>query len=247
MSERQWRIRHVAQVASTNTELKNMALSGAPDGTVLIADEQSHGHGRLGRVFCSPRGGLYMSLLLRHTAAVGTSPLWTVAAATAAAEGCEALCGRPIGIKWVNDLFLDGRKVCGILAEAMTDPATGEMCTVVGFGVNITPPDGGFPAAVADVAGTLCTAAPRDARDRLAADILARFAAHTARLSARTFLEGYRARSILTGRTITFLENGEKRVALVHGVEDNGGLIVTVGDTRRVLTAGEVTLHGQDL
>ncbi|MBE6756932.1 MAG: biotin--[acetyl-CoA-carboxylase] ligase [Ruminococcaceae bacterium] len=241
MSE--WQIHRVGAIDSTNTALKRMALDGAPDGTVLMADSQYGGHGRMGRVFRSPHGGLYMSVLLRRPIREGVSPLWTVAAATAAAEACEALCGRPIGIKWVNDLFLDGRKVCGILAESVTDLATETMCTVVGFGVNITSPAGGFSADIADVAGALCKEAAPDARDRLAADILAGFAAYTADLSARTFLAGYRARSILDGRTVTFFEEGTPHTAQVCGVDDNGGLIVCEAGVHRVLTAGEVTTH----
>ncbi len=243
MSERRWTVHHVALTDSTNTHLKRMAAAGAPDGTVLIADTQSGGHGRMGRVFHSPCGGLYMSLLLRNPVAAGTSPLWTVAGAVAAAGACETLCGYSVGIKWVNDLYANGRKVCGILAEAVTDPASGEMCTVVGFGVNLAPPAGGFSADIADVAGALFSVPPADARDRLAEGILSRFAAHTADMEARTFLEGYRARSILTGQIVTFLQNGEARTAVVHDVDDNGGLVVTEGNVHRVLTAGEVTMH----
>ena len=239
MSE--WQIRRVEETDSTNTALKRMASDGAPDGTVLIADRQHGGHGRMGRAFYSPQGGLYMSVLLRRPLGEGISPLWTVAAAVAAAEGCEALCGRAVGIKWVNDLFLDGRKVCGILAEGVTVGDTA--CIVVGFGVNITPPADGFAAEIADMAGALCETAPPDARERLAADILTRFAAYTADLSARTFLEGYRSRSVLNGQTVTFYERGEAHTARVCGVDDNGGLIVDEAGVCRVLTAGEVTTH----
>ena len=247
MSERQWMVHHVACVDSTNTALKRMAMDGAPDGTVLIADQQSGGHGRMGRVFHSPQGGLYMSVLLRHTAEVGTSPLWTVAAAVAAAEGCEVFCGYPIGIKWVNDLYANGRKVCGILAEAVTDPANGEMCTVVGFGVNLISPAGGFPADIVAVAGALFENIAADTRDRLAAEILARFAAHTADLQVRDFLAGYRARMILTGKPVTFWQNGVQHEAVVEGVDDNGGLLVYEENVHRVLTAGEVTMHADKL
>jgi BirA family biotin operon repressor/biotin-[acetyl-CoA-carboxylase] ligase len=188
-----------------------------------------------------------MSVLLRHTAAVGTNPLWTVAAAVAAAVGCEAVCGYPIGIKWVNDLYANGRKVCGILAEAVTDPASGEMCTVVGFGVNLVTPADGFPADIATVAGALFAQADHTVRDRLAAEILARFAAYTADLEARIFLDDYRARMILTGQTVTFWQGGVAHTALVEGVDDNGGLIVCEKDVCRVLTAGEVTMHADNL
>ncbi len=240
----EWQIRRVEEIDSTNTALKRMASDGAPDGTVLIADSQHGGHGRRGRTFHSPRGGLYMSVLLRRPLGEGISPLWTVAAAVAAAEACEAFSGRAVGIKWVNDLFLDGRKVCGILAEGVTEGnAVG---LVIGFGVNITPPAGGFAADIAETAGALCDAAPPDTRDRLAADILARFAAYTADLSARTFLEGYRARSLLDGQTVTFYERGEPHTARVRGVDDNGGLIVEESGVRRILAAGEVTTHREN-
>ncbi len=242
-----WTIHRVAHTDSTNTALKRMAAGGAPDGTVLIADTQSGGHGRMGRVFHSPTGGLYMSVLRRCTVEQGTSPLWTVAAAVAAAEGCEALCGCPVDIKWVNDLYLNGRKVCGILAEVATDPESGEIALVMGFGVNIVPPADGFPPDIADTAGALCRYAPDDARDRLAENILARFADYTKDLSARTFLEGYRARMLLRGRRITFLQNGKEHTAVAEDVDENGGLIVTEEGTRRVLTAGEVTMHMEKL
>lgn len=240
---KQGQIHRVATIDSTNTALKRMAADGAPDGTVLIADTQSGGHGRMGRAFHSPAGGLYMSVLRRCTVAEGTNPLWTVAAATAAAEACEVLCGRAVDIKWVNDLYLDDRKVCGILAECVTDPATATVCTVVGFGVNITPPAGGFPADIAAVAGALCDTAPPDARDRLAEEILHRFAAHTASLEARTFLAGYRERLMLCQKSVSFSENGVPHTAVVQGVDENGGLIVIESGVRRVLTAGEVTMH----
>lgn len=239
----EWQIHRVSEVDSTNTQLKRMALDGASDGTVLIADSQHGGHGRMGRVFYSPHGGLYMSVLLKRPIAEGTSPLWTVAAATAAAEACEALCGREIGIKWVNDLMLDGRKVCGILAESVTDLMAETICTVVGFGVNIAPPRGGFAPEIANVAGALLETADRAVRDRLATEILTRFAAHTTNLSARTFLAGYRARSILDGQAVTFFEGGAAHTAQVLGVDDNGGLLVREAGVTRVLTAGEVTTH----
>ncbi len=239
MSE--WQIQRVGEIDSTNTQVKRMALDGVPDGTVLIADRQYGGHGRMGRTFHSPHGGLYMSVLFRRPIGEGVSPLWTVAAAVAAAEACEALCGRAVGIKWVNDLVLDGRKVCGILAEGVTLRDT--VCIVVGFGVNITPPADGFAADIAGTAGALCESAPPDARDRLAADILTRLAAYTADLSARTFLEGYRSRSILNGQTVTFYERGEAHTARVCGVDDNGGLTVEEAGVCRTLTAGEVTTH----
>ncbi len=239
-----WTIERAEEVTSTNTVLKQMAAAGAPEGTVLIAARQTGGRGRLGRTFFSPDGGLYMSVLLRRAARTDDRALLTVAAATAAAEAAEALCGRPVGIKWVNDLMLDGRKVCGILAESVTDPGSGDCCAVVGFGVNVAPPPGGFPPEVRDIAGTLLPAPQEGVADRLAMQILERFGVFADALAAREYLPGYRARQVLVGQRVTFFEQSAARQADVLGVTDDGGLRVRLPNGgKRVLTAGEVTLH----
>lgn len=229
----------VEEIGSTNTALKAMGLSGAPEGTVLQAVRQTGGKGRMGRSFFSPAGGVYVSLLLRS---VPYSPLLTVAAATAAAEAAEALTGRPVGIKWVNDLIFEGKKVCGILAERVTAPE-GDF-TVVGFGVNLAPPPGGFPPEIREIAGALLPAAPAGGADRLARDMIERFADYAADLPGRGFLPGYRARSVLTGRTVIYRQAGEERSAEVLGIDGDGGLLVKTEKGEETLHSGEVTLHG---
>ena len=237
-------IQYVGEVTSTNTLLKQMALDGAPDGTVLVADRQTGGHGRFGRAFFSPDGGLYMSVLLRRKIPTEEVCLLTVAAATAAAEAAESLCGQSVAIKWVNDLYLNGKKVCGILAEAMTDPVSGESATVVGFGVNIAPPQGGFPHELQAVAGALLPKSRADARDVLAKEIASRFLRYAADLPARAYLAGYRARMLLQGREITYLEGEQSRRATVLGVDDDGALLVRAADGKEHrLSYGEVTMH----
>ncbi|MBO5797407.1 MAG: biotin--[acetyl-CoA-carboxylase] ligase, partial [Clostridia bacterium] len=192
------------------------------------------GRGRMGRCFYSPEGGLYMSILLRQA----DPALLTVAAATAAAEAAEGLCGRPVGIKWVNDVYLDGRKVCGILAERITGI---DDCLVVGFGVNITEPSGGFPPE-AGMAGALFTTAPPDAAENLAADLLERFCRYAGG-APEAYLPGYRARSVLDGQEVEWRQGDTFCHGLVLGIADNGGLRVEVAGEERVLSSGEVTLH----
>ena len=227
------------QTDSTNTALKAMGLSGAPEGTVLQAARQTGGKGRMGRSFFSPPGGVYVSVLLRT---VSYSPLLTVAAAVAAAEGAEKLTGRPVGIKWVNDLMLGDKKVCGILAERVIAPE-GDF-TVVGFGVNLTPPAGGFPLEIADIAGALLPAAPAGTGEKLARDIMERFVAYAADLPGRRFLPGYRARSVLADRTVSYIKNGEAFSGRVRGVDEEGRLLVDRDGDEEALHSGEVTLHG---
>lgn len=232
------------EIDSTNSELKRRAAAGAPDGTVVIARRQTGGRGRLGRTFFSPEGGLYMSLLLRQEAQSPELSLLTIAAATAVAEAAEELTASPLAVKWVNDLYRDGRKVCGILTEAMTDGVTGECCAVVGIGVNLVPPQGGFPAELKDTAGALLPSAPNGVAEQLAAKILDRLLPYAAALSARAYLPGYRARSMLDGETVTFCQSGVWRQGVAQGIDDSGGLIVRLPDgSSCVLSCGEVTLH----
>ena len=136
-------IEYVPETGSTNADL--LAIPGVPEGTVLIAGAQSAGRGRNSRAFASPEGGLYMSVMLRPqsvTEALGITPL----AAVAVARAIEEQFGLNPGIKWVNDILIDGKKVCGILAEAVQ----GERLNVVlGIGVNVTPAGGWIPGRTA--------------------------------------------------------------------------------------------------
>ena len=117
----------VDSVESTNTALKQMAADGADEGTVLIAKSQTKGRGRLGRSFVSDDGGLYLSLLLRPKSSAEASLLITVAAAVSVAVAIENICQKNCQIKWVNDIYLNGKKVSGILTEGAINPQNGRL------------------------------------------------------------------------------------------------------------------------
>ena len=165
-------------VTSTNTVLKGLAEQGGAEGMVLLAQEQTQGKGRLGRTFFSPKGtGLYMSVLLRPRFSAEEALSITTAAAVAVAEAVDQVTGQHARIKWVNDVYLRGRKVCGILTEAAVDFESGGLqYAVLGMGINIREPEGGFSPELAQVAGALFPGeVPAGARTRLAAAILNRF------------------------------------------------------------------------
>ena len=149
------RLQYVPSLPSTNTALKAMAADGAPEGTVLIAGEQTAGRGRMGRSFYSPPdSGLYLSLLLRPDMSAVEATRLTACAAVAVAETIEALSGREAQIKWVNDILVDGRKVCGILTEASVDCENGMMRhVIIGIGVNTHVPKTDFPEELRSIAG----------------------------------------------------------------------------------------------
>lgn len=149
------------RLPGTNAALRVRAAQQAPEGLVLIAQAQSAGRGRSGRSFFSPPGGLYMSLLLRPEFSIRQSVYLTAMAAVAAARACETLCGSPIQIKWVNDLWKDGKKVCGILTEASMDVESGLLeYAIVGPGFNLVPPPNGWPPELEGIAGSLFDAVP---------------------------------------------------------------------------------------
>ena len=180
------------ETQSTNTALRALAEAGAPEGTVYIAQGQTGGRGRMGRSFFSPAGtGLYLSLLLRPTAWEPTrAAQLTAAAAAAMCEAIRQVTGREPGIKWVNDLLLEGKKVCGILTEASFSMESGVLeYAVLGLGVNVYRPEGGFPGELEGIAGAVLESPGEDVRSRLAGEFLNRFLAGYTHPEDRHFLE----------------------------------------------------------
>ena len=226
---------------STNREAQRLLAAGADCPMLLLSEEQTAGRGRRGRAFYSPAGeGLYMTLALRPRAALSQAALLTAAAAVAVAQAVEAVAGRECQIKWVNDVYLDGRKLCGILTEAsgsFEEDTLRSAC--VGVGVNVRTRD--FPAAFADRA---CSLWPQPvSRNRLAAEIAARLLDFASDLAARRFLDEYRRRSLVLGRTVAFMRGGEEGRALAVGIGRDGQLLVRRADgSEEALNAGEVRI-----
>lgn len=221
------------EVDSTNLRLKEGFRAGeiAPP-CLLIADGQTAGRGRLGRRFVSPPGtGLYMSLLASWPPGAESGQI-TLLAAVAVCRAIEELTGLSPRIKWVNDLFLRGKKVCGILAEGLGE------AVVVGVGVNLLTPPGGFPPE-AGPAGALDAGVDRFA---LAGRIARYLLEGLERPGDPALLEAYRLRMPLVGRTVLYTEQGQQKAARVLGVAPDGGLIVESETGERVLRTGEVTL-----
>ncbi len=243
-------LRVYKSISSTNTVLKQLAESGAAEGTVLLAEEQTAGRGRMSRSFFSPpRSGLYMSLLLRPHMSAQLSTRITACAAVAVAEAIEELTGCRAEIKWVNDVLVDGKKVCGILTEGSIDCESGLMhYAIVGIGINIRPPEGDFPAELRQIAGAL-PAAPdgEDLRCRLAAAVLDRLMDLYEQLPEGDCYEAYKSRSCLIGRQINILPlEGEPVPATAIDVEPDFSLRVRLADgTETCLSSGEVSVRAK--
>ena len=242
------RVEYFPVIGSTNTALKERANAGAAEGLVLAAGEQTGGRGRMGRQFFSPAdSGIYMSLLLRPQRSAAESTLLTAAAAVAVAESVEALSGMPTGIKWVNDVLLGGKKICGILTEASVDWESGMAdYVVVGIGVNTRPPAGDFPPDIREVAGAIFSdRRPEDLRCRLAAAILDRLMELYDRLGSEECYEAYKRRSTVLGKEINILSPGREPVpATVLDIQRDYALRVRLADgTEKLLSSGEVSIR----
>lgn len=230
-------------VDSTNTYLKQYALSGGQDGDVAVANQQTAGRGRLGRSFCSPAdSGVYMSFLLKRQLPLADAAFLTVIAGVAVCRAIEACTGQQPGIKWVNDVFLNGKKICGILTEAVSDCETGMAeSIVVGIGINVKTKPGQFPPEVRKVAASLNQGQLQ--RNRLAAEVMQAFFALLDNWDKTEVLEAYKKRSILIGKTVSYVKNGQTFIGTAADVNENGNLIVILKDgARDVLQSGEVSI-----
>ncbi|MBR5370686.1 MAG: biotin--[Oscillospiraceae bacterium] len=218
-------------VDSTNTLLRTLGDSGAEEGTVVIARQQTAGRGRQGRSFYSPPDtGIYLSALFKPQRDIlALTPM----AAAAAAEAVEALSGEQVQIKWVNDLLLRRKKICGILCESrFTENCGIPDYAIVGIGINLMPPPDGFPPEIQDIAGTVFPsyAAPEERFMRCAELLTRRIFAQYRGLGQKAYLESYRARLSSLYKEILVLENGETRKAYALAVDDDLRLLVRYED-----------------
>ena len=235
-------------VSSTNTMLKSVAAEDGPAGTAILACGQTAGRGRLGRSFYSPAAsGLYLSLLLRPDLAPADAPRLTTCAAVAVAEAVRELSGRETGIKWVNDVYMDGKKICGILTEAGMDLETGRVSyVVVGAGINLYTPEEGFPEELRQIAGSAFDGiSVPDLRNRLAALVLDNLADYAEDPFSDALFSAYAARSFVPGRQITVLFPGKEPVpARALCLNRDYSLQVRFPDgSEQALRSGEISIR----
>ena len=236
------------EVTSTNALLKDMAAKGALEGRVLIAKRQTEGRGRLGRNFFSPKNGIYLSILLRPDMDFREAMLLTTIAAVAVVEAVREVTGRDTGIKWVNDVYLEGRKICGILTEAVTDVESGRLSyAVVGIGVNITKPsEDAFPDELKDIAGFVYDdeEPPKGVMSRLSAAIVKNYFKYYEKLPEHRFMESYKKYQILINKDIFVITPEGKKKARAYGVDDEARLLVEYEEGgKEALFTGEVSVR----
>ena len=241
-------------IDSTNIRAKLEAEQGAKSGLLVVSDMQSAGRGRRGRSWESPAGtNIYYTLMLKPDFSSDCAPMLTLVMALAVAKGIRQTLRRDseeaaakVGIKWPNDIVVDGKKVCGILTEAALDLETGGLqYAIVGIGVNLFPPKGGFPPELPE-AGAVFPTRPQglEGRSQLAGSILNHFFSFYPHLKDKPFFADYRRRSLVLGQEITVLEGGQTRTAFALDLERDFSLRVRETDgTIHTLSSGEVRVR----
>lgn len=234
------------EIDSTNTEAKRRLYSSdVKDFTVIVSDMQKGGRGRTGKSFASPKGsGVYFSIILHPKDFYDFSyfDLTTVKAAVAVAEGIKEATGKVAQIKWVNDLFINGRKICGILSELDADfESRSVKSVIVGIGINVNEPKDDSFKDLKDIAGYIGTDV---IRNEILSSILNAFYENHYEKKDKEIIEYYKTHSLVIGKDLTFELNGKKYTAKGVDINDKGNLIVDTGEKRITLSSGEVSIKG---
>lgn len=243
-----WQVRRLAETDSTNRVVLDLARAGEPEGVVVVADHQTAGRGRLGRVWQAPPGAsLLVTVLLRPTIPVVDAHLVTIAAALAAADACDEVAGVRPSLKWPNDLVVerDGRtrKLAGLLAESIVSGSRID-AVALGMGLNVQ-----WPAVLPDDLADIATALNLESGAGVARDAVLdawldclrdRYARLTSTGGTETLLAAYRVACVSLGRDVRVELPGETAYGVAADVTREGHLVLDTHDGRRIVTAGDV-------
>lgn len=237
------RIEVFSSLNSTNTYAREKAIAGEKEWYVVIALSQTDGKGRKGRSFYSPEGtGLYMSILLRPSFIKTYEAMkLTTQAAVAVCEAIEAVSDDKAEIKWVNDVFVNKKKVCGILTEAAVSMENDCLdYAVLGIGINVSEPVNGFPPELKS-AGSITLTVP-GGKNRLAAEIINRFSDYY--LSGKNYVDKYRKRNFVIGKEVLVIGPSSTENAVAIDIDDKCGLVVRYENGAvKHLSSGEISVR----
>ena len=220
---------HLKEVDSTNNYILNEDF---PKGTVVWADMQTAGRGRAEHSFASPRGGIYFSCLLEG---IESAELLTPKAAVAVSIALEEICSLKPSIKWVNDIFLNNKKICGILCENYDDKY------IAGIGINMTAKD--LPEELQKTAGGISDGTDILPSEELRESIVKRISEILfAPMSKESIIEGYSKRLNVLGKRVSFVYNGETRIGVAMGINEYCNLLVYTEDETISLSSGEIQI-----
>lgn len=235
---------------STNVQARNFARKGCAEFTTVAALQQTDGKGRLGRSFYSKKGGVYFSVVLKPDFSPQDVLFITVAAAVAVCRVIEKYSDKKCEIKWVNDIYINSKKVCGILTEGEFGENGRLNFAVLGVGVNLYAPKGNFPPEL-PLAGSVfekndASIFSKRLKKRIIKDFLSEFAMLYKNFDKKEFVSEYAARSFLNGKTITYVKDGENYTAKVKGIDSAARLTVEADGKTETLSYGEIQIVGME-
>lgn len=236
-------------IDSTNAEAKRRLNKNPQEDFLVLSEHQEAGRGRLGREFYSPsRNGIYMSLGLHELSPNNDATLITTAAAVAVCYAIEELTSLKPAIKWVNDIFIADKKVCGILTEGILDLETQTIQSIIlGIGINVIEDDQ-LPEELHSIVGALFKNESPISRNTLAAAVINHFYDVYETMGTRAFLEDYRSRCFVLGKPVTFTKNNQVYKGLATGIDDTGALEIRLDDqTSTKISYGEISIDWRNV
>ena len=232
------------EISSTNTYLKEKGAE-REEMSVAVASKQTAGKGRLGRSFYSPQeSGVYFSVLLKPTLAIDKAILITTAAAVAVTRALELLGQKNSKIKWVNDVFVNNKKVCGILTESVINlEAKALDFAVLGVGINLLEPKNGFPEEISSIAGAAFTEQKPFLKERFIAEFLNEFYKIYVKLDEAEFMQEYKDKCFCIGKEISVISGDTVRQGTAISVDENARLLVKFSDdSKEFISSGEISI-----
>ncbi len=239
-------VRVFDKIDSTNNEAKRLLENGFRGKALIVSEAQTSGRGRLGRTFYSPeKTGLYFTVIIPGNMGFANAALLTPAAAVSVARVIKRESKKNVKIKWVNDIYFEDKKICGILAEAVTDSSLNDLAGIaVGIGINLSTVD--FPKEIESVASSLDI--KNADRNFIAASIAKELFSFAENISERAFIPEYREMSYVTGKDIFVIKGEQRYEARAVGIDNDGGLITELSDgSTMILRGGEISVRVKDI
>lgn len=239
------KIEALEKTTSTNSLVKEKAREN-DEGLVIVAGEQSEGRGRMGRSFFSPGdSGVYMSILLKPEIKPEDAVQITTAAAVSVCKALESMGVYNSKIKWVNDIYICNRKVCGILTESSFNSESRMLdFAVLGVGINIYEAEEGFPDEIKDIAGAVFSERKENLRNKFIAEFINVFFEYYNTLSSKKHLKEYKEKSFVLGKEITIIQGENTRVGKAIDIDENCNLLVKLPDGKtEKLCSGEISVR----
>jgi len=237
-------IKYFDEIESTNKQAKIDAPMIKDEKTIYVTGYQTGGYGRFSRSFVGEKdGGIYISIILKPQSIVEDIPLITIKTAVAAKEAIDDLAGADVRIKWVNDLFLNNKKISGILTEGVTDYESGTISTIIiGIGINFFIEK--FPKELEKIAGSIFDKKPQDVtKNQLIGKFINNFFTIFGSKENKEILDKYRKALFILGREVTFIKNNENYKGIATDITESGELIVILDNKEKmILNSGEISI-----